>query len=135
MVPDDIVIQGKAGSQGSDHRPRPPAPGPLPRDVDARTRQDDLTLTQMRRAIPKACLAPSDGRSCAVLFRVLATIALLAYLQSCIHPETAFAWALLAVVTIAQGFAMVGLFVLGHDCGHYSFSTRRWVNLLVGHLC
>ena len=32
------------------------------------------------------------------------------------------------------GWVLVGLFVVGHDCGHGSFSRRRWVNEVVGHL-
>jgi omega-6 fatty acid desaturase (delta-12 desaturase) len=107
---------------------------PLPRDVDARTREETLSLTEMRRAIPSDCMAPSDARSLLSLVRVLATIALFAYLASMIHAETPLTWALLAAATVGQGFAMVGLFVLGHDCGHHSFSRRRWINEVVGHL-
>jgi omega-6 fatty acid desaturase (delta-12 desaturase) len=41
---------------------------------------------------------------------------------------------LLPVVWVFLGTALTGFFVLGHDCGHRSFSNRNWVNDLVGHL-
>lgn len=43
-------------------------------------------------------------------------------------------WFLLPLVWIFTGTALTGFFVIGHDCGHRSFSNRNWVNDLVGHL-
>jgi acyl-lipid omega-6 desaturase (Delta-12 desaturase) len=43
-------------------------------------------------------------------------------------------WFLLPVAWIFLGTALTGFFVIGHDCGHRSFSNRNWVNDLVGHL-
>jgi len=41
----------------------------------------------------------------------------------------------LGVLFVLQGWTLLGLFVLGHDCGHRAFSRRGWVNQVVGHLC
>ena len=43
-------------------------------------------------------------------------------------------WFLLPLLWIFTGTALTGFFVIGHDCGHRSFSNQNWVNDLVGHL-
>ncbi|VEP18830.1 Delta(12)-fatty-acid desaturase [Hyella patelloides LEGE 07179] len=43
-------------------------------------------------------------------------------------------WFLLPFAWIFLGTSLAGMFVIGHDCGHRSFSNRIWVNDLVGHL-
>ena len=43
-------------------------------------------------------------------------------------------WYLLPPIWIFLGTALTGFFVIGHDCGHRSFSNRKWVNNWVGHL-
>jgi omega-6 fatty acid desaturase (delta-12 desaturase) len=40
----------------------------------------------------------------------------------------------LPILWAFTGTAMTGFFVIGHDCGHRSFSNRIWVNDWVGHL-
>ncbi|BAU65029.1 fatty acid desaturase [Stanieria sp. NIES-3757] len=43
-------------------------------------------------------------------------------------------WFVLPLLWIFVGTGLTGFFVIGHDCGHRSFSNRNWVNDLVGHL-
>ncbi|YAI81440.1 MAG: fatty acid desaturase [cyanobacterium endosymbiont of Rhopalodia sterrenbergii] len=43
-------------------------------------------------------------------------------------------WYLLPIFWVFTGTALTGFFVIGHDCGHRSFSNRTWVNDWVGHL-
>ncbi|AMA10290.1 fatty acid desaturase [Picosynechococcus sp. PCC 73109] len=43
-------------------------------------------------------------------------------------------WYLLLPVWFLTGTALTGFFVIGHDCGHRSFSRKNWINNLVGHL-
>lgn len=50
-------------------------------------------------------------------------------------PEGAVWWILKLPLIFLAGLAFVGIFVLGHDCGHNAFSKKRWVNDLVGTLC
>ena len=107
-----------------------------PQLVDARMSAQELTLPQMRRAIPQECLVVSAWRSWAALFRVLACAAVCVAVLTQIHVEQSL-WQLpsLVGVWLIYGWVLVGLFVLGHDCGHRSFSRRKWVNTVVGHIC
>ncbi|MDV3347407.1 fatty acid desaturase [Leptothoe sp. ISB3NOV94-8A] len=43
-------------------------------------------------------------------------------------------WYLCPPLWIFTGTALTGFFILGHECGHYSFAKRKWVNECLGHL-
>lgn len=43
-------------------------------------------------------------------------------------------WYLLPLLWLFVGTALTGFFVIGHDCGHRSFSNRNWINNSVGHV-
>jgi omega-6 fatty acid desaturase (delta-12 desaturase) len=106
----------------------------LPKDADLFTRTEEVTLGALRRVIPHRLVLPSELRSWLALLRVFGMVALIAYVTSRIELRSAAGWVLFGVLTVAQGVVLVGLFVLGHDCGHGSFSRRRRVNQVVGHL-
>jgi len=52
-----------------------------------------------------------------------------------ITPSEPIWWLVKVPLIFLAGLAFVGIFVLGHDCGHYAFSRKRWVNDVVGTLC
>ncbi|HEX4997650.1 MAG TPA: fatty acid desaturase [Terriglobia bacterium] len=109
-----------------------------PAAVDLRSREGMLTLRAIRKVIPAECLHPHAVRSWWALIRVTGTVALsviaLSYLDATDGRALIWQAPAMAAVWIIYGWALVGLFVIGHDCGHESFSRRRWVNTLVGHL-
>lgn len=109
-------------------------PSTLPKDIDALTRRERRTLADLRGAIPRELFVPSAARSFTALARVTGTLAFLAYLTSLIELQSAVDWLLFSAFTLAQGTALVGLFVIGHDAGHYAFARSRTVNTVVGHL-
>jgi acyl-lipid omega-3 desaturase len=104
---------------------RPPVPLP-PSD-----NQQDLpfTLKDLKDAIPDYCFKPSAGRSLAYFFLDIGMIAGLYALAASIN-----SWLFFPLFWVAQGTLFWALFVVGHDCGHGSFSRHKWLNNLIGHL-
>jgi omega-3 fatty acid desaturase (delta-15 desaturase) len=88
-----------------------------------------FTLQTLRNAIPDTCFEPSTGRSLAYFFLDIGLIAgcyaIAAYLDS---------WLFYPFFWLIQGTLFWALFVVGHDCGHGSFSKYKWLNNLIGHL-
>ncbi|MBV5261650.1 fatty acid desaturase [Synechococcus moorigangaii CMS01] len=93
-------------------------------------RQDlPFTLKDVKAAIPNYCFQPSTFRSLAYFFFDIGIIAglyaIAAYLDS---------WFFYPIFWFAQGTMFWALFVVGHDCGHGSFSRSKFLNDLIGHL-
>ncbi len=105
--------------------------------IDDRVRAEGLTLSAVRAAIPAALMVPSEARSWAALLRVLLSAAgclwLLSHLGADPLRTGPAEWLALCAVWLLYGLVLVGLFVIGHDCGHGSFSRHRWLNALVGY--
>lgn len=95
----------------------------------AQQRELPFTLKELRAAIPAQCFKPVLWRSLAYFFLDIGIIAgLLA------AAVTLQAWWFWPIYWFAQGTMFWALFVVGHDCGHSSFSRTKWINNLVGHL-
>ncbi|GAB2226393.1 hypothetical protein Drorol1_Dr00022197 [Drosera rotundifolia] len=86
-------------------------------------------LADVRAAIPKHCWVKDPWRSMSYVLRDVSVIVLLAVVAA--RFDNWFAW---PVYWVAQGTMFWALFVLGHDCGHGSFSDSQWLNNLVGHV-
>ncbi|KAJ9146809.1 hypothetical protein P3X46_029034 [Hevea brasiliensis] len=86
-------------------------------------------IAQIRAAIPKHCWVKNPWRSLSYIFRdvvvILALAAAALYFNS---------WAVWPLYWAAQGTMFWAIFVLGHDCGHGSFSDTPLLNDVVGHL-
>lgn len=88
-----------------------------------------FTLQTLKGAIPATCFQSSLPRSLAYLAKDCAIIAGLYGLAYYLD-----AWWFYPLFWFLQGTMFWALFVVGHDCGHQSFSRYAWVNNLVGHL-
>ncbi|KAI3817821.1 hypothetical protein L1987_11619 [Smallanthus sonchifolius] len=88
-----------------------------------------FTLADIRAAIPKHCWVKDPWRSMSYVLRdvvvVFGLAAVAAYFNNMV------VWPL---YWFAQGTMFWALFVLGHDCGHGSFSNDAKLNSVVGHL-
>ncbi|KAF9665613.1 hypothetical protein SADUNF_Sadunf16G0141300 [Salix dunnii] len=86
-------------------------------------------IAEIRAAIPKHCWVKNPWRSLGYVLRdvtvVLALAAAVLYLDS---------WIFWPLYWAAQGTMFWAIFVLGHDCGHGSFSNSHLLNNVVGHI-
>ncbi|KAL9120362.1 MAG: hypothetical protein Q9187_003079 [Circinaria calcarea] len=100
----------------------------------------DVTIKQIRDAIPAHCFERSGARGLAYVARDVASLAATFYLfHNYVTPEyipsTPTRAVLWAVYTFVQGLFGTGLWVLAHECGHQSFSPSKTLNDTVGWIC
>ena len=88
-----------------------------------------FTLADLKAAIPAECFQPSVAKSLYYFFRDVAIVAGLYAVANYLD-----SWYFWPVFWFMQGTMFWALFVVGHDCGHQSFSKHKWLNDLVGHL-
>ncbi|KAL0093783.1 delta-12-fatty acid desaturase [Phycomyces blakesleeanus] len=96
----------------------------------------DFSIKDIRNAIPAHCFERSTLRSFGYLFQDLLFIGLAGYSASWIDQTTSssspvrfLAW---STYWIVQSFFGAGLWVLGHECGHYAFSSSKFISDAVG---
>ncbi|KAH7837762.1 hypothetical protein Vadar_017653 [Vaccinium darrowii] len=86
-------------------------------------------IAEIRAAIPKHCWVKDPWKSLSYVVRdvlvVFGFAAVAIYFNN---------WAVWLLYWAAQGTMFWALFVLGHDCGHGSFSDSHLLNSVVGHL-
>lgn len=88
-----------------------------------------ITTRDLRRAIPPECFELSPGRALAGVAASIA-VAIAVYAALIVNPY----WWLLPPLWFVAGTTMWGFYVIGHDCGHGSFSRNQRLNHFVGHL-
>ncbi|MFN6535780.1 MAG: fatty acid desaturase [Nostoc sp. EkiNYC01] len=102
---------------------------PHDRELSGDTTKLPFTLQDLKAAIPAECFQPNVTKSLFYFFRDILIIGLLYavahYLDS---------WFFFPIFWLMQGTMFWALFVVGHDCGHQSFSKHKWLNDLIGHL-
>ena len=91
-------------------------------------------LGDIKKAIPPHCFNRSVLRSGAALLRDLIIVGALYYVADTFIPTlpkplTYIAW---PIYWYLQGAYLLGLWLLGHDCGHHALSDYQWLNDSVG---
>ncbi|KAH7656785.1 Fatty acid desaturase N-terminal protein [Dioscorea alata] len=85
-------------------------------------------ISEIREAIPKHCWEKNAWKSMSYVLRDIVFIVFFAVFFLWID-----AWYAWPIYWLAQGTMFWALFVLGHDCGHGSFSESVKMNNFVGH--
>uniref|UniRef100_A0ACD5X0H3 Uncharacterized protein n=1 Tax=Avena sativa TaxID=4498 RepID=A0ACD5X0H3_AVESA len=86
-------------------------------------------LAEIRAAIPKHCWVKDPWRSMSYVLRDVLVVLGLAAAAARVD-----SWLVWPLYWAAQGTMFWALFVLGHDCGHGSFSSNKKLNSVVGHI-
>ena len=109
------------------------------KDIDDIIQERGLRLQDVIKVIPPKYKKPQEWRSWLCFFRVIASMALcLSLLLSLpLSWDQSLLWTLpsLLILWLIYGAVLLGFFLVGHECGHTSFSKYSWVNQIVGHLC
>jgi acyl-lipid omega-6 desaturase (Delta-12 desaturase) len=92
------------------------------------SQSDTFQLRDIIQSLPKACFEQDPAQAWGRVVLSIVAVAL-SYGFLAIAP-----WFLLPIAWAVTGTALTGFFVIAHDCGHRSFSKRRWVNDWVGHI-
>lgn len=87
---------------------------------------DDVTLQDVIKSLPQEVFEIKPLRAWSAVAITLASVSLSMYLIS-ISP-----WYMLPFAWAFAGTAATGLFVIGHDCGHRSFSKNKLLEDIVG---
>ncbi|CAN1846346.1 Omega-3 fatty acid desaturase, endoplasmic reticulum [Linum perenne] len=86
-------------------------------------------IADIRAAIPPHCWVKNPWRSLSYVVRD--AVVILAFAAAALKLDS---WAVWPIYWVAQGTMFWAVFVLGHDCGHGSFSDSWLLNNVVGHL-
>ncbi|KAL6275647.1 hypothetical protein ACE6H2_019248 [Prunus campanulata] len=86
-------------------------------------------IAEIRDAIPKHCWVKNPWTSLSYAVRDIFVIFALSAIAK--YSSTWYVWPFYWAV---QGAMFWAVFVIGHDCGHGSFSDSRWLNSFVGHI-
>ena len=96
--------------------------------------ENESDLKKFREVIPKNCFEQAWLYSLFTALRILLTISFFLFLESKLGADSLENVMILIPLWFFHGQALVGLFVLAHDCGHHSFSKIPWINTVCGHL-
>ncbi|BFG33906.1 hypothetical protein CerSpe_201800 [Prunus speciosa] len=86
-------------------------------------------IAEIRDAIPKHCWVKNPWTSLSYAVRDIFVIFALGAI-----PKYSSTWYVWPFYWAVQGTMFWAVFVIGHDCGHGSFSDSRWLNSFMGHI-
>lgn len=93
-----------------------------------------LSLELLRKAIPERLFIKDELRFFVSLFNALSMTLFSGYLAYTFIPLNIYYTPLWIFYAIINGTFATGLWVLGHECGHGTFSEKKWKNDLLGYI-
>lgn len=90
------------------------------------------TLTEIKVKIPSHCFRPTVAESMSYVAKDIIYVTITFLIMNFIQNYFQFGFVLFPLYWYIQGTLYTSLFVLGHDCGHGSFSNHKWLNDIVG---
>jgi len=91
-----------------------------------------LSLETLRKSIPPHLFNRSELRFLISVSYSLSLTLMTAYLAYSFLPLSPYFFPLWVLYAVINGTFATGLWVLGHECGHYAFSSISWKNDLLG---
>jgi omega-3 fatty acid desaturase (delta-15 desaturase) len=91
------------------------------------------SLIDLKKAIPAHCFKPSLATSLYYVVKDISIISLLFFIAVKFYSSSWY-FLISPLYWFCQGTMFWAIFVLGHDCGHGSFSAYPTINSIVGHL-
>jgi len=99
--------------------------------------KDLPSIIEIKKALPKRCFQPDVPTSMYYAlkdaFLIASTYFIFFYLHQ-IFPNSYFYWISMILYWAIQGTFFTAVFVIGHDCGHDSFSNYPLLNDVVGQI-
>lgn len=93
------------------------------------------SLAQIKKTLPSRCFVPNLLTSFLYLGRQIFFCVGFALFFHFIRTTWIGSYSMCIVLyALIQGTAFWGLFVIGHDCGHDSFSAYPWINWCIGNV-
>lgn len=90
------------------------------------------TLSEIKVKLPDHCFRPTVRESMSYVAKDIVYVAITFFVMYQIQKTFTYGYLLFPIYWFVQGTFYTSIFVLGHDCGHGSFSAKPLLNDIVG---
>ncbi|CAD8112875.1 unnamed protein product [Paramecium sonneborni] len=94
----------------------------------------DITLGQIRKAIPQHLFKKNEFRFLISVGQAFSSTLLLTYIAYNYIPLNWWTLPIWVIYAFITGTVATGIWVLGHECSHFAFSDTKWLNDALGYI-